>query len=124
MKTILIADDHDYLRLLVSKTLAGPDYRILEARDGDEAWRLCQSETIDLLILDWMMPGMSGLELVEALRADPLTQNVRVVMLTARTQARDRARAEAAGVSGYLEKPFSPLALMELVQKAFRGDGP
>lgn len=119
LKTILIADDHDYLRLLVSKTLGGPDYRILEAADGDETWRLCQNESIDLLILDWMMPGRSGIEVVEALRADPATADLRVIMLTARTQASDRAKAEAIGVTGYLEKPFSPLALLEMVEKAF-----
>ena len=123
MKTILIADDHDYLRLLVSKTLAGSRYRILEACDGDEAWKTCQSEQVDLVILDWMMPGMSGMEVVEALRADPATREIPVLMLTARTQARDRAKAEAVGVDGYLEKPFSPLALLELVEKAFQDHG-
>lgn len=117
LKTILIADDHDYLRLLVSKTLGGPGYRILEARDGDEAWRACQEQSVDLLILDWMMPGRSGIEVVEALRADPTTAKLPVLMLTARTQARDRARAESIGVTGYLEKPFSPLALLEMVEK-------
>jgi DNA-binding response OmpR family regulator len=52
VKTILIADDHDHLRLLVSKTLGGPDYRIIEARDGDEAYALALTESPDVLILD------------------------------------------------------------------------
>ena len=117
MKTILIADDHDHLRLLVSKTLGGPDYRIVEARDGDEAYALASTENPDLLILDWMMPGKSGIQVVEALRKDPGFSDVPVIMLTARAQNADRNRAVTLGVHGYLVKPFSPIQLMETVEK-------
>ena len=117
MKTILIADDHDHLRLLVSKTLAGPDYRIIEARDGDEAYALALSENPDLLILDWMMPGKSGIQVVEALRKELGFRDVPVIMLTARAQNADRNRAVTLGVHTYLVKPFSPIELMETVEK-------
>jgi two-component system phosphate regulon response regulator PhoB len=117
MKTILIADDHDHLRLLVSKTLSGPDYRIVEARDGDEAYALALSEGPDLLLLDWMMPGRSGIQVVEALRRDPGMSDVPVIMLTARAQNADRNRAVTVGVHAYLVKPFSPIELMETVEK-------
>jgi CheY-like chemotaxis protein len=117
MKTLLIADDHDHLRLLVSKTLSGPDYRIVEARDGDEALSLALSETPDLLLLDWMMPGRSGIQVVEALRRDPGLSDVPVIMLTARAQNADRNRAVTVGVHAYLVKPFSPIELMETVEK-------
>ena len=117
MKTILIADDHDHLRLLVSKTLCGPDYHIVEARDGDEALALALSETPDLLLLDWMMPGRSGIQVVEALRRDPGMSDVPVIMLTARAQNADRNRAVTVGVHAYLVKPFSPIELMETVEK-------
>ena len=117
MKTILIADDHDHLRLLVSKTLGGPDYRIVEARDGDEAYSLAMTESPELLILDWMMPGKSGIQVVEALRKDPGFRDVPVIMLTARAQNADRNRAVTLGVHSYLVKPFSPIELMETVEK-------
>ena len=117
MKTILIADDHDHLRLLVSKTLSGPDYRIIEARDGDEAYALALTESPDVLILDWMMPGKSGIQVVEALRKDTGFRDVPVIMLTARAQNADRNRAVTLGVHSYLNKPFSPIELMETVEK-------
>jgi DNA-binding response OmpR family regulator len=116
-KTILIADDHDHLRLLVATTLAGPHYRILEARDGDEACALALTESPDLLILDWMMPGKSGIQVIEALRKDASLHDVPVIMLTARAQNADRNRASTLGVSSYLVKPFSPIELMETVEK-------
>ena len=117
MKTILIADDHDHLRLLVSTTLGGPEYRILEARDGDEAYALALTESPDLLILDWMMPGKSGIQVIETLRKDPGLHDVPVILLTARAQNADRNRASTLGVSSYLVKPFSPIELMETVEK-------
>ena len=123
MKTILIADDHDHLRLLVTTTLAGPDYRIIEARDGDEACALAQTESPDLLILDWMMPGKSGIQVIETLRKDPSLHDVPVILLTARAQNADRNRASTLGVSSYLVKPFSPIELMETVEKILAETG-
>ena len=123
MKTILIADDHDHLRLLVSKTLGGPDYRIIEARDGDEAYALAMTESPDVLILDWMMPGKTGIQVVEALRKDPGFRDVPVIMLTARAQNADRNRAVTLGVHSYLVKPFSPIELMDTVEKILGESG-
>jgi len=123
MKTILIADDHDHLRLLVTTTLAGSDYRIIEARDGDEACALALTESPDLLILDWMMPGKSGIQVIESLRGEPSMHDVPVIMLTARAQNADRNRAATLGVSSYLVKPFSPVELMEMVQKILGEQG-
>jgi CheY-like chemotaxis protein len=122
MKTILIADDHDHLRLLVSKTLGGPDYRIVEARDGDEAYALALTESPDVLILDWMMPGKTGIQVVEALRKEPGFRDIPVIMLTARAQNADRNRAVTLGVHAYIVKPFSPIELMETVEKIL-GEG-
>ena len=122
MKTILIADDHDHLRLLVATTLGGPDYRIVEARDGDEAYSLAMTESPDVLILDWMMPGKTGIEVVEALRKELAFREVPVIVLTARAQNADRNRAVTLGVHSYLVKPFSPIELMETVEKIL-GEG-
>jgi DNA-binding response OmpR family regulator len=118
MKTILIADDHEYLRFLVRTTLDRPDYRILEAVDGESALQLAREEHPDLLILDWMMPGMTGIDVLEKLRDDRETCGLPVIMLTAKAQAVDRNAAIMQGIRGYLTKPFSPLELMGRVEKA------
>jgi CheY-like chemotaxis protein len=124
MKTILIADDEEHLRLLVATTLAGPEYRILEARDGAEAFDLAQREHPDLMILDWMMPQRTGIEVLEALREDPATTTIPVILLTAKSQKADRNQAIVLGIRGYLVKPFSPLQLIELVEKVLGTEAP
>jgi two-component system, OmpR family, phosphate regulon response regulator PhoB len=116
MKTILLADDDAYLRLLVSTTLADPDYRILEATDGHQALTIARGEHPDLLVLDWMMPGLSGIAVALALRQDPATAHIPIIMLTAKSQAGDQAHGQALDLQGYLIKPFSPLELLEKVQ--------
>jgi len=116
MKTILLAEDHDHLRLLLSTTLGGPDYRIIEARDGDEAYALA-------LILDWMMPGKTGIQVIEALRREPGVRDVPAILLTARAENADRNRAATLGVRSYLVKPFSPIELMETVEKILGESG-
>jgi DNA-binding response OmpR family regulator len=116
MKTLLLADDEAYLRLLVHTTLANPAYRILEATDGTQALTLARTEHPDLLVLDWMMPGLSGLAVAQMLRRDPATAHIPIIMLTAKGQAIDQALGHAIGVQAYLIKPFSPLALLEQVQ--------
>jgi len=123
MKTILLAEDHDHLRLLLSTTLGGPDYRIIEARDGDEAYALALTESPDLLILDWMMPGKTGIQVIEALRREPGVRDVPAILLTARAENADRNRAATLGVRSYLVKPFSPIELMETVEKILGESG-
>jgi len=122
LKTILIADDEAHLRLLVRKTLTEDDYRIVEAANGQEALALVRKERPDLVILDWMMPRLSGLQVLEALRDDPDTAALRVIMLTARTQQVDRGLALREGVTAYLVKPFSPLELIQLVEQVLEGE--
>ena len=115
MQTILIADDEKNLRLLVSTTLADPSLRVIEAKDGTEALRLARAEMPDLLIVDWMMPGMTGVEVARNLRADPLTAGIPIVLLTAKAQESDRAIGQSVGVHAYLVKPFSPRQLRQIV---------
>jgi CheY-like chemotaxis protein len=122
LKTILIADDEAHLRLLVRKTLAEDDYRIVEAADGQEALARAKKERPDVLILDWMMPRMTGIQVLEALAGEPECAATRVIMLTARTQAIDRNLAMSQGVRGYLVKPFSPLELIQLVERVLEAD--
>lgn len=117
MKTILLADDEANLRMLVHTTLDDPQYRILEASDGTSAFKLAQQEHPDLLVLDWMMPGMTGIEVARALHNDVATAHIPIIMLTAKGQEKDKEQGRALGTYAYLVKPFSPLELLEKVQE-------
>ncbi len=118
MKKILLADDEPAVRRLVTATLADESrYLILEAGDGAEALALARSERPALLLLDANMPQPDGFEVCRALKADPDTQDIVVVMLTALAQTADRERGMAAGADGFFTKPFSPLALLEKVEE-------
>lgn len=116
MKTILIADDEKEVRILVHFTLADPRYRIIETGDGYSALEIARKERPDLLVLDRMMPRMSGLEVVEALCQDPFTADIPIIMLTAMDAERDKILACKQGIFVYMLKPFSPLELREKVR--------
>lgn len=118
VKTILLADDEANLRMLVRTTLDDPAYRILEAADGTAALALARNDHPDLVVLDWMMPGINGVEVAAALRHDPGTAHIPIIMLTARGQGADITHGRAAGADAYLVKPFSPLELLAKVQEA------
>lgn len=120
MKTILLADDEAHLRTLVRTTLDQPGYRILESEDGAAALALAQHERPDVVVLDWMMPNMTGLEVLAALRRDAATAAIPVILLTAKGQRSDVAQALANGASAYLAKPFSPLELLAKVEELCR----
>jgi CheY-like chemotaxis protein len=113
--TVLVCDDEPVLRMLVRATLDQGDYTVLEACDGDEALARSRSDRPDLILLDMMMPGQSGSDVLRALRADPETASTPVIMLTARAQSSDRDAVSLAGANHYLTKPFSPVGLAALV---------
>jgi CheY-like chemotaxis protein len=117
MKTILIAEDEDNLRILIETTLESPDRRLVLCGDGHSAVRLAKSELPDLLVLDWMMPSMTGLDVLDILRGNASTASIPAILLTARGQEKDRSEALAAGVQAYLVKPFSPLQLLQIVHE-------
>ncbi len=117
MKTILLADDDADMRLLVYATLDDPAYRVVEAEDGLMALELARKERPDLLVLDWMMPGMSGIDVARTLRQEPPTAHLPIILLTANGQQQDQEQGRAVGVSAYLVKPFSPLELLDTVQE-------
>ena len=95
--------------MLVHTTLDAPEYQIIEAADGDEALKLARQEKPDLVVLDWMMPGLPGIEVTRLLRKNAETARLPIVMLTAKGQERDKLAGRALGVTEYLVKPFSPL---------------
>jgi CheY-like chemotaxis protein len=112
---VLVCDDEAVLRNLVRATLDPAGYRIVEACNGHEALALARAELPALILLDLMMPGRSGSEVLDDLRREPATATTPVVVLSARAQAADRAALLQAGADAYLTKPFSPRALAALV---------
>lgn len=118
MKKILIVDDQSEVRELVSVTLEIGAYDILTAVNGDEALRVARREMPDVMLLDIQMPGgsLDGIEVCRALKADPRTARIYIVMLTAKGQDWDKQAGYDAGADDYFVKPFSPLELMEKVE--------
>ena len=118
--TLLICDDEDVLRELIRATLDA-HYTLVEASNGDEALRCARERRPDLILLDMMMPGRSGLHVLAELRSDAKLADVPVIMLTARTQAADRETAARAGADRFLAKPFSPRELISVVDELLAG---
>lgn len=102
--------------MLVHTTLEDSGFEILEAADGDEALALACEHRPDLLVLDWMMPGLTGVEVTSALRAATPACEAPIILLTAKSQQEDIATARQAGVTAYLSKPFSPIELLDTVE--------
>src|SRR3990167_10430745 len=118
MSKILIADDEPSLRLLVKATLSSnKSFELIEASDGNEALLKSQTETPDLILLDVMMPGLSGFEVCERLKNDPNKKKIVIIMLTAKGQESDRDWAISVGTDYFLTKPFSPIELFNLIEK-------
>ena len=117
MLSVLIADDEPYVVELVRVTLEDDRVRVFEAADGQTALAVAEALAIDLVLLDVHLPDLSGLEVCRALRANPRSATVRIVMLTAAAQQDDVMRGLAAGADDYLTKPFSPVRLLSLVDR-------
>ena len=118
MPKILIADDEPSLRLLVKATLSvNKSFDLIEATDGSEALVKAQNESPDILLLDVMMPNLSGFEVCERLKNDPKTKDIIIIMLTAKGQQSDRDWAISVGTDYFLTKPFSPIELFNLIEK-------
>jgi len=114
MAYVLVVDDAPQIRRMVRFTMEPQGHRVSEAGDGPEGWRLLTAERPDLVILDVMMPGPSGLDVCRAIRAEARLVTLPVIILTAGNQT-SKADALAAGASSYMTKPFSPAALLDLV---------
>lgn len=119
MKKILIVDDQPEVRELVDVTLRISDYAISQAESGDQALIVARAEHPDLILLDVMMPTSSidGFEVCRQLKSDPMTQDINIVMLTARGQEADVEMGRKVGADDYFTKPFSPLQLMNKVEE-------
>ena len=118
MKRVLIVEDQTDIRKLLRMTLEFSSYEIHEASDGASGLRMASAVRPDLVLLDVMMPGeMDGLQVCQAIKSNPALASVKVVLLTARVQAGDREAGTQAGADAYLVKPFSPLQLMDTLER-------
>ena len=118
---ILLAEDEEALRMLVADTLADEGYEIDEAVDGVEAFEMIQANDYDLVLLDYMMPGMTGLDVIEKIRQLPEKRHLKIMMLTAKSQQSDQERARGVGADYFMPKPFSPMELLDLVEDILHG---
>ena len=116
-QTILITDDEPHMRRLIEFSLKRMGHNILQAESGEAALELISRQTIDLLLIDYGLTGINGLDTIQAARKLAGGQELPVVLLTARGDTGIRDDAESAGVSAFLTKPFSPVELSQLVAK-------
>jgi two-component system phosphate regulon response regulator PhoB len=119
-KRILIVDDEPAIREMVAFALRKADYLPVLAGDGREAQASVADRIPDLILLDWMLPGTSGLELARRWRRDALTREVPIIMLTARGEENDRVGGLEAGVDDYVVKPFSARELLARIRAVLR----
>ena len=116
-KTVLVVDDDRPMRALCRASLEEAGFRVLEAAGGEEALESVRDERPDLILLDIMMPGISGWEVTSALLADRSTDQIPIIFISARRELADRVRAFGLGAQDYVTKPFDPTALAKTVAK-------
>jgi two-component system, chemotaxis family, chemotaxis protein CheY len=117
---ILVVDDFSTMRRIVKNLLNDLGYsNIVEADDGNTALPLLKAGGIDFVVTDWNMPGMTGIDLLRAIRAEPSLKALPVLMVTAEAQREQILEAAQAGVNGYIIKPFTAQTLQEKLEKIF-----
>jgi DNA-binding response OmpR family regulator len=119
-RLVLVADDDEDILQLLSFRLGRAGYRVVQARNGEEALRLALEHLPDLAVLDVMMPGLSGLEVTRELRANPPTSIMPIMLLTAKAQAADMTGGLTLGADDYVKKPFDAHDLIERVDRLLR----
>lgn len=123
-QTILVVDDDPQIVRLVRSYLEQAGFHVEVAYDGDEAWRLIRQLHPDLVVLDLMLPGRDGLAITQAVRNDPATRDVAILMLTARVEDIDRILGLEMGADDYVTKPFNPREVTARVKAILRRSAP
>ncbi len=117
---ILVVDDFSTMRRIIKNLLRDLGFNnTSEADDGSSALPVLQNGNFDFLITDWNMPGMQGIDLLKAVRADPKLAKLPVLMVTAESKREQIIEAAQAGVNGYIVKPFTAATLKEKIEKIF-----
>lgn len=120
MQSILAVDDSPSMRKMVSFTLSGAGYKVVEAVDGMDALEKAESQQIDLVLADQNMPRLDGIGLTKRLRDHPRFKNTPILILTTESSDQMKQAGRAAGATGWLVKPFDPNRLIEVIQKVIR----
>lgn len=118
--TILIVEDDESLRTLMEYNFVKEDFDVLTAKDGEEALLKVEEDKPDLVVLDWMLPSVSGIEVCRQLRQKPETKGLPIIMLTARAEESDRIRGLDTGADDYVVKPFSMEELVARIRAVLR----
>jgi two-component system phosphate regulon response regulator PhoB len=121
---ILVVEDEPAIQALISVTLRRAGHEVIAALDGESARRNIEEALPDLILLDWMLPGMSGLDLARRLRGEARTRDVPIIMLTARGEEADKVQGLTVGADDYVTKPFSPKELLARIQAVLRRQRP
>jgi two-component system phosphate regulon response regulator PhoB len=121
--TILLVEDEPEIRDLLTFALGRAGFQVWEAASAEDAVQRLDGTLPSLLILDWMLPGMSGIDLARRLRRDPHTAEIPIIMLTARGEETDKLKSFDSGVDDYVTKPFSPRELVARVRALLRRSG-
>ena len=121
---ILLVEDEPAIQELVAVNLVRAGHQVLRAGDAETALRLVREALPDLVLVDWMLPGMNGVELARRLRADERTRSVPIIMLTARGEEQDKITGLETGADDYLTKPFSPRELVARIKAVLRRQRP
>src|SRR5512142_3236028 len=117
---ILLVEDEPAIQELLTFNVQQCGFHPIQAGDAAAALAHISRELPDLILLDWMLPGIGGIELARRLRADQRTRNVPIIMLTARTEERDKVLGLESGADDYITKPFSPRELMARIRAVLR----
>ena len=121
---ILIVEDEPAIQELLAFNVTHAGFQAMRAENADSAWRQIQSSVPDLILLDWMLPDTSGVILAKQLRSDARTSGVPIIMLTARSEERDKISGLESGADDYITKPFSPRELMARIRAVLRRHAP
>ena len=120
MHSILAVDDSPSMRKMVSFTLTGAGYKVVEAVDGMDALEKAEAQHVDLILADLNMPRLDGIGLTKRLREHPRFKNTPILILTTESSDQMKQAGQAAGATGWLVKPFDPNRLIEVIQKVIR----
>jgi len=121
--SIMVVEDEPEIRELLSFTITRAGHDVVTAESAEQALQLIDRGLPELLVIDWMLPGMSGIDLAKRLRQDELTAPLPIIMLTARGEEADKLKSFDSGVDDYVTKPFSPKELMARVKALLRRTG-
>jgi two-component system, OmpR family, phosphate regulon response regulator PhoB len=122
--SILVIEDEEPIQILLRYNLEAEGHRVRFSADGEDTIMMIADERPDLILLDWMLPGISGIEVCRLVRARPETRNIPIIMLTARSEEAERVRGLATGADDYLVKPFSVPELLARIKSILRRINP